>query len=286
MKPSGWIETPQLKPAEFAEVRELAYRRFGLDLREGKQQLVWARLSRQLRQGGFRSFREYFDHVKADASGESLIALIDALTTNYTSFLRERDHFEFLAWAVANHPRSQRLRLWCAAAATGEEPYSMLFTCLDHLQDERTPVEILASDISTRALETARKATYAAARLADVPKTWLDRYFILAQDQSLRQYRVRPEYLARIQFQRINLIEPFHGLGQFQMIFCRNVMIYFDQRTRADVVRRLVERLQPGGFLIVGHAESLIGIEHGLEYVQPAVYRRPASAAHRLGEGR
>ena len=279
MHDSGPIfNTPELKPGEFDMIRDLAQRTFGLELRDGKERLVAARLGKQLKAGGFRTFRHYYDRVKADASGELLIGLIDALTTNHTGFLREPAHFDFLRELICTEYRNRtRFDIWSAASATGEEPYTLLFSALA-TQDSRPSIDvrILASDISTRALSIARKGMYTRDRLAALPAAWVTRFFERPRDASLDQFQVNPDLRSRMSFQRINLIENLPITLSFPVIFCRNVMIYFSKATQTDLVQRLSTKLEPGGYLFVGHSESLSGINHNLRYVRPAVYQRPA----------
>jgi chemotaxis protein methyltransferase CheR len=271
-------EVPELKPRDFALIRDLAYRKFGLDLRQGKERLVSSRLSKHIRAGGFRSFDEYFRHVSNDGTGEALVAMIDSLTTNHTSFLREQQHFQFLTETILPaYAARPRLDIWCAASSTGEEPYSILLSLLDGMDDGGPDVCIEASDISTRVLEIARKGIYASERLAGLPPGWLRKYFLRGEGRSEGLYRVKPEFTSRIAFRRVNLVDPLPRSMEYQVIFCRNVMIYFDQKTQESVVNRLSGCLEPGGYLFVGHAESLTALKHGLQYVRPAVYRKPAA---------
>jgi chemotaxis protein methyltransferase CheR len=265
---------PELKPSEFEMIRELAFRSFGLELRSGKERLVASRLGKQLRAGGFRSFRQYYEQVKSDGSGELLIALIDALTTNHTAFLREPAHFDYLTQLLCTEYRNRsRVDIWSAASATGEEPYTLVFTGLSCTDRPVPPdIRVLASDISTRVLSVARKGTFSRERVAGLPAGWLTRFFEKA-DPSQDFLQVRAQIRSRVTFQRINLIEPLPVNGLFPMIFCRNVMIYFNKTTQAEVVARLSAKLAPGGYLFIGHSESLSGIDHRLQYVRPAVYR-------------
>lgn len=279
---------PKLTRGEFKEIRQLAHEQFGLDLKAGKEELVSARLNKKVRQGGFRSFREYYQHVLDDTTGEELIALINALTTNHTSFMREATHFEFLTNKVLPALRSRsQIRIWCAASATGEEPYTIAFTMLDALAPSAKPeIRILATDISTRALETGRRGVYPAGRFDTLPKLWLRRYMLKGRGASEGYYKVRPEVRDLIEYRRLNLIESFSHPFRYPVIFCRNVMIYFDQQTRQDVVNRLAESLEPGGYLFLGHSEGLTAIDHQLDYVQPATYRKPDRESRRDGGGR
>jgi chemotaxis protein methyltransferase CheR len=265
----------KLSAHEFRQIRDLAHQRFGLDLKSGKEALVAARLGKKLRKLGFQSFSEYHRHVLADSSGDALIELIDALTTNHTSFLRERAHFEFLARAANEEFREvSALRVWSAACSSGEEPYSIAM-CLEEAL-VRTPergFRILATDISTRVLDTARRGVYPEGRFADVPEPLRRAYLLRGRGESKGFYRVKPGLAQRIEFDRFNLIEPFTERGLFHVIFCRNVMMYFAKPTQQDIVQRLNARLERGGYLFVGHSESLAGVEHGLHYVRPATYR-------------
>jgi chemotaxis protein methyltransferase CheR len=279
-----------LKPREFEQIRHLAHEKFGLDLRHGKEELVAARLGKLIRTGGFGSFDEYYRYVVVDASGEALTGMIDALATNFTSFLREPKHFEFLAAAVlAGWMDRGEIRVWSAACSTGEEPYTLALTLLDTLSGaSHGAIRVLATDISTRALDAARKGVYPKERFQDFPQAWLPKYLLKGEGPSTGFYRVKPEVRRLIEFRRLNLIEPFVHPQPFAAIFCRNVMIYFDTLTQTDLVERLAACLEPGGYLFVGHAESLAGARSNLEYVRPAVYRKlagspPAEPRRRTG---
>jgi chemotaxis protein methyltransferase CheR len=265
----------KLTASEFQQISELAYQRFGLDLKRGKEALVAARLGKKLRKLGFTTFAEYHRHVLADSTGDALVELIDALTTNHTSFLRERAHFEFLARAANEEFGAiSTLRVWSAACSSGEEPYSIAMCLAEALA--KTPARqfrIVATDISTRVLDTARRGVYPAARFDDVPEPWRRAHLLRGQGESHGFYKVKPALAQRIEFERLNLIEPFPKRELFHVIFCRNVMMYFDKATQQDIVQRLSGHLERGGYLFVGHSESLTGVEHALHYVRPATYR-------------
>ena len=269
-----------LSTVEFQKIRNLVYERCGLDLRDGKEQLVSARLGKKIREAKFRSFQEYFQHVLDDRTGDALASMIDALTTNYTHFFREPAHFEFMKRTVLPPLRDRAsFTIWSSACATGEEPYSIAM-CLKEELGTRTDgrVQILATDISNRVLAVARKAVYPAERFQSVAIPALRNYLLRGSGASEGLYRVKTEVLPPVVFQRLNLIEPFSHMGAFPLIFCRNVMIYFDKKTQTDLVARLTGCLEPGGYLFIGHAESLNPIHHTLEYVQPAIYRKPGDA--------
>ncbi|MBZ5590873.1 MAG: protein-glutamate O-methyltransferase CheR [Acidobacteriia bacterium] len=268
-----------LTDREFEKISRLAYEKFGLELKPGKQELVSARLGKKVRAAGFRSFEQYYQSVVADSTGESLIQLIDALTTNFTDFMREPAHFDFLRnEALAGWAKRDRVRIWSTACSTGEEPYSIAFALLDALGNASRPrLEIVATDISSRALQHAHRGIYQAARLANLPAAW-QRAFLLRGDGKWQgQYRVKPEVAGLVQFRRLNLIEPFSHPEPFSVILCRNVMIYFDRPTQQKLVRQLASQLEPGGYLLIGHSESLTGIDHPLSYVRPTIYRRSGS---------
>ena len=269
-----------LKPGEFRQISELAYERFGLDLKRGKEALVAARLGKKLRQRGFQSFSEYYRHVVSDATGEALVELIDSLTTNHTSFLRERAHFEVLARAAREEfPNIRTLEIWSAACSSGEEPYSISMCLADALHRAGGKAfRILATDISTRVLALARRAVYPAERFRELPEAWRRAYLLRGEGECRGFYKIKPEIAQPVEFKRLNLIEPFADQRLFHVIFCRNVMMYFDKPTQQDIVQRLSRRIEPGGYLFVGHSESLTGVEHELRYVRPAVYRREKSS--------
>jgi chemotaxis protein methyltransferase CheR len=261
---------------EFQALRETARKLFGLDLKPGKEALASARLGSRAHGLGLRSIGEYLEFVKADASGAELSILIDSLTTNYTSFLREPEHFRILRESILPLYRHRReVKIWSAACSTGEEPYSILF----HLAEDcgghgLSRYSILATDISTRALAEARAGIYTAARLEGLPPEWVRKYFQRGQGQREGEFRVKEWLRARVHFARLNLMEPLGRAGVFPVIFCRNVMIYFDKPTQEDLVQRLSQCLEPGGWLLTGHAESLMGIARGFRYIAPAVYRK------------
>ncbi|MGA2740382.1 MAG: protein-glutamate O-methyltransferase CheR [Bryobacteraceae bacterium] len=273
----------RLKAQEFEAIRRLAYDKFGLDLRNGKEELVAARLGKRMREGGFGSFDAYYQHVVGDPSGEALIGMIDALATNHTSFLREATHFEFLKQNVLPGLRERpRIELWSAACSTGEEPYTLAFTLCDQWgADAFRKVRILATDISTKALAAAKNAVYPAERFSGFPPGWLRQFLLRGEGRWKGSYRVKPELRTQVEFARLNLVEPFSQHSLFPVIFCRNVMIYFDKVTQEAVVNRLAACLEPGGYLFIGHAESLTGVRHDLAYVCPAIYRKPGPGVGR-----
>jgi chemotaxis protein methyltransferase CheR len=268
--------TPDIKPREFAQIKSFAQDVFGLDLRQGRERLVSARLGKQLKAGGFKSFEDYFRFVQSDRTGESLICLIDALTTNHTSFMREREHFEFMNSRIVPEFASRReFRVWSSACSTGEEPYSILFSYLEALgSTRRQDIRITATDISSKVLAIAREGVYAGERVQTFPAAWVSKYFDRSSVKDQDVFRVKAPYRQHITYRRLNLMDPFPPSDRYPLILCRNVMIYFNKATQTRLVGKLCACLEPGGYLFVGHAESLTGIDHPLKYVKPAIYRK------------
>lgn len=267
---------PQLTSAQLASICATVQRLSGIALHEGKQELVRARLAKRLRALGLASYGEYLELIQRDRCGHELAQMVDALTTNKTSFFREPQHFDHLAqhlvplWAQ----RGGRVRLWSAGCSTGEEPYSLAMVLCEHSRElARCDLRILATDLSRRVLAHARRAIYPEEAVRAVDPALVRKYFFRIETPAGVEYRVCDEVRSYVRFARLNLVDPDWPLrGPFDVIFCRNVMIYFDQPTRAELVRRLVALLCPGGVLYVGHSESLSGCNHPLRYVQPAVY--------------
>jgi chemotaxis protein methyltransferase CheR len=263
----------RISPQDFRHLSMLVKDRFGLVL-DTKENMVTARLTKKLRELHYTSFRDYYRHVTSDASGAALKDMVDALTTNFTSFFREPEHFDLLRnKIVAEHSQHNPLRVWSAACSTGEEPYSIVITLLEALGDSGRSIEMVASDISTRAIKRAAEGLYQAEQVATVPKVLLRRYFLKGEGQWSGWYRVKPYLRALIDFRHINLMDALPAQAPFSVIFCRNVMIYFDRLGQESVVNRLVPYLEPNGYLLIGHAEGLAGVTHPLRYMQPAVYK-------------
>lgn len=267
---------PVLTAREFDQIRRLAYDQFGLELRPGKESLVSARLSKILRTMNFKSFQQYYDFLLADKSGEALTAMIDALTTNHTSFFREQAHFDFLKNTVLPALKTRpSISVWSAACSTGEEPYSIAVCFMQNMALQQPgKLRILATDISTRVLRIAEAGEYPAERFPDTVMHQLRPYLTRSEKKSESSFVVKKEVRDLVEFRRQNLMQSFSHLGSFPLIFCRNVMIYFDSVTQQELVRRLADTLEPGGYLFIGHAESLNRIQHSLEYVQPAIYKK------------
>lgn len=263
---------PELSPAEYQRVCKIAYERAGLAIPPGKEGLVRSRVSKRLREHRLSTFSAYLDLVERETSRDEMVKLIDLLTTNKTDFFREIAHFDFLLSKVvpARVAHGAPLRIWSAGCSSGEEPYTLSMVLHESLPP-RYDFRVLATDISTRIVAAAKKGHYAAQQLGDVSAARRTRWFAPHPDGG---GVVTPELRAPISFAHLNLMGPWPMSGPFDVIFCRNVMIYFDKPTVTKLVNRFYDLLAPGGYLFIGHSESLTSIQHRYNYVQPAVYEK------------
>jgi chemotaxis protein methyltransferase CheR len=271
------LDGPVLTERDLSAIVRLVYEKSGITLHEGKRALITARLQKRLRASGSRSFAEYLRLV--DTSSTELVELLDAIATNHTSFFREPEHFAFLKTRVIPEwikPGSlEPFDIWSAACSTGEEPYTLAMTFQDTLTErDRTRVRIFASDMSTKALRAADAAVYRLEKVQDLPIETLRAHFERGLGEQTGWARVSPAVRRQVEFKQLNLLE-ITSLGRtFATIFCRNVMIYFDRSVQQRVVSMLERHLKPGGYLFISHSESLNGIQHGLQWVAPAVFQR------------
>jgi chemotaxis protein methyltransferase CheR len=276
------MESQALSDRQLQTIVKLVYDHAGITLHSGKRELIVARLQKRMRQGSFADFNHYLKHLEDDKSGEELITLLDCISTNHTSFFREEQHFKILGERVApwllSRPAHAPLRGWCAASSSGEEPYTIAITLLDHLPEAaHARVRLMASDISTRVLKKASAAVYPLERVSGLPKEMLRKHFERGCGPQEGQARVKAATRKLVEFRRINLLEGSRFEAPFEFIFCRNVMIYFDKIVQQRVVSMLERNLAPGGWLFIAHSESLNGIEHSLQNVAPAVFRKKDS---------
>jgi chemotaxis protein methyltransferase CheR len=267
---------PRLGRDEFRRFCRLVHQHAGIHIKEGKEALVCARVNRRMRVLGLTRFRDYLRLLEQTTTDSEIVEFVDVMSTNYTTFFRERAHYDALAAAVGEGRAAgrRRFRIWSAACATGEEPYSIAMTMARVCDDPSLDWRILATDISTRALGHARRGRYRARAMQTVSRHERLRYFVPDRQSDPPCWSVRPEIVARVAFARLNLsTPPFPMRGPFDAIFCRNVMIYLDHEVRRALVAAIEGLLRPGGLLMVGHAESLAGLT-GLTLVQPSTYRR------------
>lgn len=270
------LTTKTLTRSQFQALSTWVRQACGINLHEGKLGLVQARLAGRLRELGL-DIETYLARLAAPGGEVEAARLVDALTTNKTGFFREPRHFDLLRGHVLPELRRQRTRLsvWSAGCSSGEEAYTLAMVLL-HVLGPGADVRILATDLSARMLARARQGVYTAEALETVPAD-LRRYFTFVPGPAPRSYAINPEVKRLVHFARLNLMDPWPMRGTFDLICCRNVMIYFDNATQQRLVQRFRDRLVPGGYLFTGHSESLAGLQHDFRYVQPAVYQRLTS---------
>lgn len=267
---------PILSDKEFGGFSRMIFDQAGIHMNPSKKSLVSGRLTKRLNHHGLDSYGDYLKLIGMDGA-ERQVA-IDLLTTNETYFFREPQHFDFLAKVIAPGLRRQpSVRVWCGASSTGEEPYTIAMTLAESLGHMR--YDILASDISTRVLETARKALYPIEDAHDIPREMRIKHCLKGVGQQEGWFLVDAPVRERVHFEQINLNGPLPEMGPFDLIFLRNVMIYFSAETKRQLLARLVPLLRPGGYFLISHSESLHGVTNQLQMVQPSIYRKPEHAA-------
>jgi chemotaxis protein methyltransferase CheR len=277
----GWTDATLTDP-DYDYLCQLIYERSRIHLGPDKRVLVASRLAKRLRQLGLKNYSEYCDLMRSPAGTEELQFLIDRISTNHTHFFREVKHFEFISEAIIPawqkvKSRSEPFRIWSAASSTGEEPYSLAI----HLAEHFAPAEagrwqIAGTDISTRVLEVAKQGIYEAEKLTNVSPGVVRRHFQKGEKKWADYFRVKDELRRHVHFHHLNLLAGAYPFAwKFDLILCRNVMIYFDRPTQETLVQQLASHLVPGGFLLVGHSESLSGVRHALKLVRPAIYLKP-----------
>ncbi len=273
--PASRAASSGLDRGTFNSLREIIYEKSGISLNEGKEALVCSRIAKRMRPLGISSYRDYLKHVQADETGEEIVELLDAISTNVTHFFREPEHFDILGEAFRKwlDEGQTRFRFWSAASSTGEEPYTIAMTLLEGLGGRKVDIRILATDISTQALGACRRGVYRRAKMDKVPGPIMSRYFEPAPDGDDSLCRIRKDIQDLVTFKRLNLsTPPFPMQGPLDVVFCRNVMIYFDNAVRKRLLTEVCRLLKPGGLLMVGHAESLTGMMCDLKSIKPSIY--------------
>ena len=267
---------------DFERVRQLIYEHAGISLNPSKQDMVYSRLARRLRATGINSFKEYLALLEGNNEAEWQ-AFVNALTTNLTSFFREPHHFPLLAEHALKQKGRHPISLWCSAASTGEEPYSMAMTLVDAFGSFTPPVTIIATDLDTNVLAKAEAGVYPVERIEKLSDDLVKRFFLRGTGAQAGFVRVRPELRAMIAFRQVNLLNNNWPIrGPLDAIFCRNVMIYFDKATQLRILERFVPLLQPDGLLFAGHSESFHNAAHLFSLRGKTVYElaRPRSHGH------
>lgn len=269
---------------DFRSLVQLAHQQAGIALSDSKRNLVYSRLSRRLRALGMGSFSEYREYLAGSNGHQEMVRFINAISTNLTKFFRESHHFDHFRTHVAvpfshgsRSATGKRLRVWSAGCSTGEEPYTIAVVLKREIPGiANLDVRVLATDIDTDVLDKARRGEYPAGSMDEVPRTYRE-HFPIADDGTGRDHiAFGDETKSMIAFRRLNLMEPWPFRGIFDAIFCRNVMIYFDAPTKSTLVERFTQQIRPGGWLYIGHSESLIGTHPGLQLVGRTIYRRDA----------
>jgi chemotaxis protein methyltransferase CheR len=275
------IRYQQLNDGLFQKFSDLVYEKTGIFLKPEKKELLNARLGKRLRATGITSFKQYYEYVINDRSGDELVHLIDSVSTNFTSFFRENSHFEILsstvlpAFVKEGRGKNKEILLWSSASSSGEEPYTMAMVVEDFVS--RHPgmrYRIMATDISTRVLAQAKRGVYADERVIKVPKPFLKKYFQKGVGNSDGYVKVKDELQRMVHFDRFNLMGDFPWRAAIDVIFCRNVMIYFNRETQQELVSKFHEALTPGGYLFIGHSESISGLKHNFTQVDATAYMK------------
>ena len=264
--------------ADFELVRSLIYKHAGISLSPIKQDMVYSRLARRLRARGDKTFADYL--ARAQREPEEWETFVNSLTTNLTSFFREAHHFEILADKLKKTTGRGPVRIWCSAASTGEEPYTLAITACEAFNTMTPPVQIIATDIDTNVLATAQKGVYPMDRVERMSRERIQRFFLKGTGSQEGYARVRPELQRLIEFQRLNLLDKTWPVqGPFDYMFCRNVMIYFDKPTQNTILKRFSPLLKPDGLLFAGHSESFLHAADVFRSLGRTVYERTDSRA-------
>lgn len=269
------ILSTELTDGDFIKISRLIYRLCGINLKENKKALVRARLVKRLRALKMSTIKQYMRYLASENGLKEMGSLIDVMTTNKTSFFREVEHFNFLGSRVLPELNSPRLRFWTAACSSGEEPFSLSIMLREKIPDIKSrDVRILATDISMQMLEKAYKALYSKESMTDMPLQYQTKYFTKEFNGRDIIFRVSDNVRAMVKLAWLNLVGVWPMKGTFNVIFCRNVMIYFEKQTQERLINRFWKILEPGGYLFVGHSEGLSSIPHRFQYIQPAIYRK------------
>ncbi len=268
----------------FNKIKQYVYQKARISLGDNKMELVRARFGKVIRQRGMKGFHEYYQWMANDTSGEALKEVMNAISTNLTSFFRENEHFQFMTKTmlpeVKQRPRSGgkiRLRGWSAGCSTGEEVYTMTMTIAEYADRlDEWDVKLLATDIDTDVVATGQRGVYLKDRITGIPTACIKKYLDPCTDPKGKPaYRMKDVLRRMVTFRHLNLFTEWPFKNKFNYIFCRNVMIYFDRPTQEGLINNYYNVLAPGGYLFIGHSESLSGITHKFEYVKPTIYMKP-----------
>lgn len=263
---------------EFQKLSKFIKENYGINLKEEKKSLVTGRLGNTLIKMGFKSFDKYYEYIVSDTTGKAISDLINKISTNHTFFMREAAHFNFLKQFVLPYlkttVRDYDIRIWSAGCSSGQEPYTLAMIIDEFFGTEKSKwnTDILATDISSQALEKAKQAIYTKEEIEPLPQNWNKKYFKLC---NIEHYCVTDEIKKQLIIRKFNLMDKnFPFRKKFHVIFCRNVMIYFDVQTKLELVEKFYHNIEVGGYLFIGHSESLGKNNKGFRYIQPAIYRK------------
>jgi len=272
-------QRPSITDAEFKLFQKLFHDTIGMHLPPQKKPLVAARLGRRLDALNLPSFRHYFDILREPAHGQEMQRAIDLITTNETSFFREKDHFSILAERILpSLPPDRKAKIWCGASSTGEEPYTLAMVLADRLGLDGW--SLVATDINSEVLASAKSGLYTMERAKGIPEAFLKAYCLRGTGAQEGKFLVDSCLRSRVEFRQMNLMELRPDLKDFDVVFLRNVLIYFDNPTRSALLTEIWSRIRPHGWLVLGHSESVVGLSlPPLEQVVPSVYRKPAKGA-------
>ena len=273
------IKKISLSDAEFEKLRELVFKVSGISLAETKKELVVSRFTKRVKALRLQTFSEYYDLLVSSSGFSEVQNFINSITTNKTDFFRESHHFEFLVSTFVPQVISSGkrvVRVWSAACSTGEEPYTIAMVLAKHLVEPyNIPVRILATDIDTNVLKTAVKGVYESGVLNTVPEEYMKKYFLRGKGESLGLFKIKDEIRQMVTFKQLNFIAPEYPVtSTFDIIFCRNVIIYFNPETKRMVVNRLFRYLNDGGYIMMGHSETLFNMIDGLVYLKNTIYQK------------
>jgi len=272
----------QMSGDDFRRLSTFIYNELGIKMPDVKRIMLQSRLQKRLLELKMNTFKEYIDYVfSSEGKNGELIIMIDLVTTNKTDFFREPQHFDFLNRYVlpefySSYGENRKLKIWSAGCSTGEEPYTLAMVLQEYVNKHHGyDYEIFATDLSTRVLERAITAVYAEDRISDIPMDVKKRYFLRSKDVKSRTVRVVPELRTKIKFGRLNFMDNQYPVDRdFDIVFCRNVLIYFDRETQQDVINKLASKLKPDGFFFLGHSESITNMNVPLRQVQPTIFRK------------
>lgn len=270
---------------DFARIKALIYQHAGISLSDAKTDMVYSRIGRRLRILEMHSFKQYLDALERHGQAEEWQAFTNALTTNLTSFFREEHHFSILAEHLAflaSKKHVKPIRIWCSAASTGEEPYSIAMTACEAFKSLRPPVEIIATDIDTNVLTTAQNAVYPVDRIKNMQEKRVHDYFQKGTGTHAGMVRVKKELQHLIHFHQLNLLDPQWPFPDpFDAIFCRNVMIYFDKPTQGKIIEKFSQLMHPDTLLFAGHSENFLYVSNQLQLLGKTVYKLKANGSNR-----